>query len=148
MSLLRKTVFNMTKIDAEDDLKRMIDSCLKHLGENLYEADLKRKEENQQEGTMNLYELDFINFSCIFGKEISINTKCIDYEEESFIPEEDYKLTLVASSYMIKELGKIVSSRMKEYKNFIQKLLEEAEHTKIEFKIIQIGEQQYYLYSI
>ena len=138
----------MTKIDAEDDLKRMIDSCLKHLGENLYEADLKRKEENQQEGTMNLYELDFINFSCIFGKEISINTKCIDYEEESFISEEDYKLTLVASSYMIKELGKIVSSRMKEYKNFIQKLLEEAQHTKIEFKIIQLGEQQYYLYSI
>ena len=55
---------------------------------------------------------------------------------------------LISNMYMVKELGKLSSTRFQEYKNWMLKTLTTAGFNYFEFRIIQIGNQQYYFYSI
>ena len=151
MALFKKTVFNMTQVENES-LSDMIYSCLVHLGNSLYSAECERKS-NAPEPIVGEDRFEDIsktiltNFDCMFGKQISINTNYVNYEEDRLFEEESV-LPVISNMYMVKELGKLSSTRFQEYKKWVLKTLTTAGYNYFEFRIIQIGNQQYYFYSI
>lgn len=148
MSLIKKTVFNMTKV-GDDDLGLILDKCLTHLGTKLYEADQERISSGKDtDNSTEVYEQDYLIFNVQNGKEISLNTQCIYFESDMFITENEAALNKVAVHYMLNEIGKVVASRIKEYENFIKKLLIANNCQKFELKIIQLGTTQYFFYTI
>ena len=147
----KKTVFNMTQVENES-LADMIHSCLVHFGKNLYSAECQRKEhetphETNGDNFSDVAKSILINFDCMFGKQISINPNCVNYEEDRLL-EDETVLPVISNIYMIEELDKLVNSRVQEYKNWVHKTLESAGYKRLEFRIIQIGNLQYYFYSI
>ena len=148
MALFKKTVFNMTQVENES-LSDMIYGCLVHFGNSLYSAECERKSisETEEESFENIAKTILTNFDCMFGKQISLNTNYVNYEEDRLF-EDETVLPVISNMYMVKELGKLSSTRFQEYKNWMLKTLTTAGFNYFEFRIIQIGNQQYYFYSI
>lgn len=148
MALFKKTVFNMTQVENES-LSDMIYSCLVHFGNSLYAAECERKSisETGEESFEDIAKTILTNFDCMFGKQISLNTNYVNYEENRLF-EDETVLPVISNMYMVKELGKLSSTRFQEYKNWMLKTLTTAGFNYFEFRIIQIGNQQYYFYSI
>ena len=148
MALFKKTVFNMTQVENES-LSDMVHSCLVHFGKCLYSAEKERLEHetHNQEPTDDIAKTILINFDYMFGKHISLNTNYVTYEEDRLLQDETV-LPVISNIYMIEELGKVVGPRMSEYKNWMLKILNKAGYKMFEFRITQIGNLQYYFYSI
>ena len=108
MALFKKTVFNMTQVENES-LSDMVHSCLVHFGKCLYSAEKERLEHetHNQEPTDDIAKTILINFDCMFGKHISLNTNYVTYEEDRLLQDETV-LPVISNIYMIEELGKVV----------------------------------------
>lgn len=150
--LVKRTVFAMQEAPAENGYETVMKEQAKHLGEGLFREDAKLKvlEKNGQlnpKTKENWLENMIADYVKDFGEEITFNTDVLQLEKD--IPIEKLCLSPfkeTSETYMKLELGKIVQSRIKEYDNFIEKVLRKYTDT-IHFKIIKICGKDYSFFT-
>lgn len=150
--IVKRTVFAMQEVTAENGYEPIMEEQAKVLGEGLFQEDscLKELERNgrlKPEIKDNWLETMITEYVKDYGEEISFNTDLIVFEKDipvDFYDKSPYIET--ANTYMKLELGKHLTNRETEYRNFISKVL--RKHTNcIHFKVLKICGKEYSLFT-
>lgn len=150
--IVKRTVFAMQEVTAENGYESIMEEQAKYLGNLLFVEDaVLRKLETEDnlppEMKANWLENMIVNFVKGYGEEISFNTDLIVFEKDVAVNQIEFsKYAQIATTYMTRELGKVIESRNKEYINFIKKVLRKYTEC-IHFKIIKICGKEYSLFT-
>lgn len=142
--LVKKAMYALSLLDNET-VTEMELNCLRNLGQQLFQKEKERLEDPNQDNDREGWLQDTMSRFLNSGTLISFNTNCINFEQ-TLLLENEFKN--IAAFYMVEEFGKLNQDKLDEYTKFIEKLFKSVDIKWLDFKIIQIGNQQYYGYCI
>lgn len=143
MALLNKTVMNLTPV-TDQTLEQIVEDCITHFGVNLYHT--KAKED--KEGFECKDTIEYLQ--CLFGKGISLNTSCIQYEQ--FVDLADGDIDYEENIEKVAKAYRMAAGKKKEdiedFISIVIDLIQEAKKDGIGIKIFKLGSVEYYCYTV